>query len=117
MSDQGFQRAIRVADFPAAGMAAVTLGGWRIAIARVGEAYRAVNDRCPHAASPLSPGRLRQGVVMCPRHGARFDLATGQCIGGAYRAVRTFAVQVSDGWIEVLVPADPPRMGEAPLEG
>lgn len=112
-----YQRAMRAEDVPASGLASVMLGGWRVLIARVGQGFEAINDRCTHAASALSTGRLRHGVIMCPLHGARFDLASGKCIGGTFRAVRSFPVRLADdGWIEIAVPDQPPGPGEAPLE-
>jgi hypothetical protein len=76
----------------------------------------ALNDRCTHAASRLSSGRIRRGAIMCPLHGARFDLADGRCIGGAYPAVRQFDLRVVDGMVEIAVPARPPGMDETPVE-
>lgn len=69
----------------------------------------------PSACSYLSTGRIRRGAVMCPLHGARFELATGCCMGGAYRDLRTFQVRVVDGIIEVSVPDAKPAMEEIPI--
>jgi nitrite reductase/ring-hydroxylating ferredoxin subunit len=52
---------------------------------------------------------------MCPLHGARFEVATGRCIGGAYRDLRQFAVREIDGTIEVCIPDTPPGMEELPV--
>ena len=53
---------------------------------------------------------------MCPLHGARFEVATGRCIGAAYPDLRTFPVRVNgDGMIEVAVPDAPPGMDELPV--
>ncbi|MEY4720765.1 MAG: hypothetical protein RIQ46_490 [Pseudomonadota bacterium] len=116
MSEAVFLRAMELAAFPASGKASVTLNGWRVLIAKVAGEYLALNDRCTHAASPLSTGRLRHGAIMCPLHGARFDLASGKCIGGAYRPVRGFPVRVAGQWLEIAIPAEPPGISEAPLE-
>ena len=107
-----FAPVIAVADFPAEGVHVQNVNGWRVFIAKVDDAFFAVNDRCTHAASILSTGRVRRGHVMCPMHGARFDLATGQCAGGAYAPIRTFPLRVSDGVIEVAVPSDAPGMSD-----
>jgi anthranilate 1,2-dioxygenase ferredoxin subunit len=117
MSAGSFHRAMAVADFPASGMASLSLKGWRVLLAREGDEYRALNDRCSHAASPLSGGRIRNGAVMCPLHGARYSLANGTCLGQAYRAVRTFPVRVVEDWIEVAVPNEPPDLSEASVYG
>ena len=41
-------------------------------------------------------------VVVCPRHGARFSLRTGDALTPpAYEPVRTYATRVADGMVEV----------------
>jgi anthranilate 1,2-dioxygenase ferredoxin component len=101
--------------FPEDGKYAAVVGGWHILIARTETGFVAFNDRCPHAASPLSSGRVRRGSIMCPLHGARFDLQNGQCIGGAYSPLKSFPVRVNDGSIEVALPDRPPAMDERPI--
>lgn len=110
-----FHAAGALAEFPAEGGKSVKLNGWHVLIARVGKDFVAINDRCSHAASPLSPGRIRLGIVMCPLHGARFELASGKSVDGANRPVRSFPVRIIDGWIEVAVPNALPGMDECPI--
>ena len=38
----------------------------------------AIENRCPHRQGPLSEGIIGAGKVICPLHGHKFDLATGQ---------------------------------------
>jgi metal-sulfur cluster biosynthetic enzyme/nitrite reductase/ring-hydroxylating ferredoxin subunit len=40
--------------------------------------YAAVEDVCTHDGQPLTDGPVSAGEITCPRHGARFDLRTGQ---------------------------------------
>ena len=100
------------ADFPEDGKLVAAIGGWQVLVCKVDGEYYAVNDRCSHAASPLSGGRIRRGMVMCPLHGARFDVATGNCLGASYPKLRQFAVGVSGGRIVVAVPETPPGMDD-----
>lgn len=102
--------------FPAEGKLAAKVAGWFVLLARTDEGFQAINDRCTHQASQLSGGRIRRGAIMCPLHGARFELGTGKCIGGAYRDLRMFAVRVADGSIEVELPDQPPGMDELPVQ-
>jgi nitrite reductase/ring-hydroxylating ferredoxin subunit len=106
---------IAEADFPAEGKATGRLGGWFVLVARTEQGLFAVNDRCTHQAALISAGRIRRGAVMCPLHGARFEIASGRCVGGAYRDLRTFAVRVTNGMIEVAVPSEPPGMEDLPV--
>jgi 3-phenylpropionate/trans-cinnamate dioxygenase ferredoxin component len=69
--------------------------------------YRAIEDRCSHDDGPLCEGDWEpdECVVVCPRHGSRFDLATGRPLSlPAYVPVDVFPVEVADGMIRVDLP-------------
>jgi anthranilate 1,2-dioxygenase ferredoxin subunit len=106
---------IAEADFPAEGKLATKLGGWHVLLGKTEEGLFALNDRCTHQAALLSNGRIRRGAVMCPLHGARFEMATGRCVGGAYKDLRQFPLRIENGQIEVCVPDDQPGMDEIPV--
>ena len=70
-----------------------------------GELY-AIEDRCSHDDGPLCEGEfdVETGVVICPRHGANFDIRTGSALTlPAYLPVSTYPVRVVDGMIKVEV--------------
>ncbi len=48
-----------------------------VLVANLDGRFFAVDDQCSHARASLSAGALVDGCVECPRHGSRFDLATG----------------------------------------
>ncbi|MDE2410355.1 MAG: nitrite reductase (NAD(P)H) small subunit [Sphingomonadales bacterium] len=100
---------------PAEDKATVRIGGWHVLVARTESGFHAVNDRCTHQAAALSGGRIRRGAVMCPLHGARFEIATGRCFGSGYRDLRVFPVRVQSGMVEVCVPDAPPGIDERPV--
>jgi 3-phenylpropionate/trans-cinnamate dioxygenase ferredoxin subunit len=101
-------------EFPDVGKFATCVGGWFVLVTSNGEEFSAVNDRCTHQAAKLSPGMFRRGAIMCPVHGARFEAATGRCIGGAYPNLRTFEIRTAGGIIEVALPDEPPAINERP---
>jgi 3-phenylpropionate/trans-cinnamate dioxygenase ferredoxin component len=71
-----------------------------------GELY-AIEDRCSHDDGPLAEGDFEpdEGVVICPRHGSRFDIRTGRPLSlPAYIPVETFEVKIEDGIVRVEVP-------------
>lgn len=102
-------------DFPADGKLATKLGGWYVLVGKTEDGFHAVNDRCTHQAALLSGGRIRRGAVMCPLHGARFEMTSGRCLGGTYKDLRTFPLRITDGMIEVYLPDSPPGMEEIPV--
>ena len=68
-----------------------------------GELY-AIEDRCSHDDGPLAEGDWEpdECVVVCPRHGSRFDLRTGRPLTlPAWEPVDTYPVRVVDGIVRV----------------
>jgi 3-phenylpropionate/trans-cinnamate dioxygenase ferredoxin subunit len=59
-------------------MKAVKVEDRDLLVARVGDAYYAADERCPHMGGHLSRGSLQGTIVVCPRHGSRFDLTDGR---------------------------------------
>lgn len=49
-----------------------------IAVARVGDQFYAIDDRCTHKECSLSEGVLDERTLTCPCHGSEFDLTTGE---------------------------------------
>ncbi len=73
----------------------VKVDGEGVAVYNVDGTFYATQERCTHAGGPLSQGTLRGRIVECPRHGSRFDVATGAVLRGpATRPVQTYHVVV-----------------------
>jgi nitrite reductase/ring-hydroxylating ferredoxin subunit len=76
----------------------------RIALFNVGGRYYAIDDRCPHRGGPLSEGELEGEAVVCPWHGAIFDVATGEVKRfPAAVGVATYEVRVEGGEVAIAV--------------
>jgi nitrite reductase/ring-hydroxylating ferredoxin subunit len=58
----------------------VQLQGHEILLARIGDSYYAVSNRCPHFGGDLSAGQLEGNVVTCPRHGSQFNVTDGSVV-------------------------------------
>jgi 3-phenylpropionate/trans-cinnamate dioxygenase ferredoxin component len=56
------------------------VAGRPIALFNVDGKFYAVDDVCTHDGGPLAEGQLTGCEIMCPRHGARFDVRTGQAL-------------------------------------
>jgi len=92
----------RVDELPAGTMRLVPAGDRVIGVYNCDGAYYAIEDRCSHDDGPLCEGEWEPGtcVVVCPRHGSRFDLQTGIPMTlPAFERVETFLVSVEDGMV------------------
>jgi len=65
-------------DVPPGTIRRVELDGEPVAVCNVDGEIFAVSDRCTHASIPLSDGDLEGRQIICPWHGAMFDLKTGR---------------------------------------
>ncbi|MCA8951296.1 MAG: Rieske (2Fe-2S) protein [Planctomycetes bacterium] len=83
--------------------ATVVAAGRRIALFRVGDGYRALDNPCPHAGAALADGTLLDGKVACFLHCWEFDLETGACDVGPEWNVRVYPVRERDGRLEIEV--------------
>ncbi len=68
----------------------------------------AVDNRCPHMGFPLAQGSVKDGILTCHWHHARFDLASGGAFDLFADDVRSFPVEAREGeiWID-LTPLSP----------
>ena len=70
-----------------------------------GEFY-ALEDVCTHDGAELSGGSIEEDCIVCPRHGARFCIKTGEALTPpAYEPTEKFPTQVTDaGTVQVRDP-------------
>jgi nitrite reductase/ring-hydroxylating ferredoxin subunit len=69
--------------------------GKKIAIFNVGGKYYAFDNSCTHRGGPLCKGKLSGDVVECPWHGSKFNVKTGEVVGGpAQKPLKQYKVKV-----------------------
>ena len=87
------ERVAAASDVPANEVRVVECAGRSLALSNVDGAYYAIDNVCTHDGGPLGEGRIRNGRVICPRHGAAFDAKTGRVISlPAVKNVQAYAV-------------------------
>ena len=95
-----------VEELPPGEMKLVHAGEISVGVYNCDGSYYALEDRCSHDDGPLVEGdwEPEECVVVCPRHGSRFDIASGRALTlPAYLPVETFPVRVEDGFVKVTV--------------
>jgi nitrite reductase/ring-hydroxylating ferredoxin subunit len=107
--DEHFHPIGELASLRAGRMLACAVEGRSLVICRTADGLHALDDVCTHADARMSEGRLRGSRLVCPLHGAAFDVTTGRVLAGpAPRPLAVHQVRVVDGMIEVaLDPAAP----------
>ncbi len=99
-----FVKVARVEELAAGQVRLVEVEGRRIALFNLDGTFYAIDDTCPHRGGPLSEGFVEGDVVICPWHGARFRIPTGEVLSPpAAQGVACYPVRVHGGEIEIEV--------------
>jgi 3-phenylpropionate/trans-cinnamate dioxygenase ferredoxin component len=91
------------ADLAPGALRCVDVGGERYLIARdAGGGWHAVAALCSHALQPMEKGRVRGRALLCPHHGARFDLASGKALGPpAWTGIAVYPLRLVGDRVEI----------------
>ena len=90
-----FLRVARVDEIPPGQKMIVEVDGTLVVLVNLEGEFYALEDVCTHDGGPVGEGRLEDGHLVCPRHGAHFDVRTGDALRlPAVEPVPTFEVKV-----------------------
>lgn len=95
-------------DIPDGGCAVVEVNGKDVAVFRVGDRYRAIDDMCPHAGASLSGGHVEDDIVTCPWHYWGFRLSDGAWADNPRVRIGCYPVSVVGNDIVLRVPERTP---------
>src|SRR5690242_8892266 len=97
-------RLARLADVQAAGCLTVQAEGQPVVLWNYGDTVYAVDNRCPHMGFPLNQGTVKDGILTCHWHHARFDLLNGGTFDQWAGDVTSFPVEIrnqNEVWLDV----------------
>jgi 3-phenylpropionate/trans-cinnamate dioxygenase ferredoxin subunit len=99
-----FESVMKLSELPVGSMRAFMVSGREVVVCHTREGLFALDNICTHAHARLCEGRLRATRLVCPLHGASFDIRDGRALGPpAVVPLPTHQVRVVDDSIEVMV--------------
>lgn len=102
-----FVRVAHLDDIPPGARMLVDLDEETVVIFNVDGNLYCIADICTHDGGPLADGELEDCEIICPRHGARFDIKTGAVLSmPAVTPVPAYAVKIEDDGVYVELPAE-----------
>lgn len=109
-----------LAEIPDGGVRVLELGGQSLLLSRRGTMASCFQNACAHLGFALDGGEIENGILVCPYHGFRYDLATGECLTAPEVQLQSHAVRVIGRRVEVRLagtsrhgPADSPNVRKA----
>lgn len=76
----------KASEIPVGKFKPVQAGGKNLLVCRTESGFHVIDDTCTHDDGPLADGWLEGESIECPRHGAKFDVASGRvlCLPAAF---------------------------------
>jgi 3-phenylpropionate/trans-cinnamate dioxygenase ferredoxin subunit len=75
-----FIRVAKVSEIPDPGRQLVEIDDRLVVVFHAAGNFYAIDDVCTHDGGPLGEGNLEGFAVVCPRHGAKFDIRDGRAL-------------------------------------
>ncbi|MBV9324079.1 MAG: non-heme iron oxygenase ferredoxin subunit [Chloroflexi bacterium] len=92
----------QLSEIPPERVAVFHVGDHEVAVCNVNGQLYAIDDLCTHDGGSLDQGELEGDEIECPRHGARFNVTTGEAIQlPAFEPVETHEVRLEGDTVQV----------------
>lgn len=98
---EGWRHACRLDEIPQGGTLARVLEGEALVLSRQGATVSCFTNACAHLGLPLDGGLIDDGVIACPHHGFRYDLASGECLTAPEVQLQVHMARVVGADVEV----------------
>ena len=107
LSSYEFVPVAETAELPSGQRIFIEVDSEPIVVFNIAGSLFAIGDVCTHDDGPLGEGELSGFQIICPRHGARFDVRNGKVLSlPAVVDTPSYPVRVVDGWIEIGIPSE-----------
>ncbi|MBT3239274.1 MAG: non-heme iron oxygenase ferredoxin subunit [Chloroflexi bacterium] len=86
----------------------IEIDEFNLVVFNIADKIFAISDTCSHDDNPLGDGEVNDDLeVICPRHGARFDIKNGKAVSmPATVDIPAFPVRIVDGKVEIGLPLE-----------
>jgi 3-phenylpropionate/trans-cinnamate dioxygenase ferredoxin subunit len=83
----------------------IEIDGGRIILLRLDDGFYAISEKCTHENVSLSDGIIDNGEIECSKHGARFDIKSGDVRAfPAVQPLRTYRVCYENNKLVIYLP-------------
>ncbi|MEZ5498759.1 MAG: non-heme iron oxygenase ferredoxin subunit [Steroidobacteraceae bacterium] len=102
MPEEDYRAVLLATELPEGAMRAVAIDSREIVLCHSKAGVHALDNICTHALARMNEGRLRGLRLICPLHGASFDVRDGRVLGApATKPLACHRLRIIDGMIEV----------------
>jgi len=96
---------LKSSELPEGKRQLIKIKGFEVIVLRLGGKLFAIDSYCTHEHESLVDGDIEEGEIVCPFHGARFEIESGKATGfPAVVDLNTYPIREKDGNIEIALP-------------
>ena len=100
-SSSAWEYAAKLSDIPEGGIRPLELAGEKVILARRSGIVSCFQNACAHMGLAIHDGEIDNGIITCPYHQFRYDLATGECLTAPTVQLQAHAVRIVGNRVEV----------------
>ncbi|MEZ5934064.1 MAG: NifU family protein [Alphaproteobacteria bacterium] len=100
-----WRKALALADLPEGDAVMLSVAGEALIFSRSGDHIACFRNACAHLGMPLDGGAVEDGIITCPHHGFRYDLASGECLTAPEVQLEPLVVRVVEDRVDVQLEA------------
>lgn len=101
----GFVKVAKISEVPEGKVKVFEVKDEHLVLCKAQGAIYAMEDICSHDGGPLGEGDLDGCAIICPRHGARFDVRTGAVLSfPAIVPIASYKVKIEGDDVLVEIP-------------
>lgn len=107
MTEHAFKPVLALTEVARGRMRSCRVGERELVVCHTRDGVFAVDNVCTHAFARMSEGFLKGTRLICPLHGASFDVRTGAVLGGpATLPLAAYQTRIVDGMVEIALPPE-----------
>ncbi|MDP4536988.1 Rieske (2Fe-2S) protein [Alkalimonas collagenimarina] len=86
---------------------ALKINGYNILLCKFDGQYYAFKNSCPHQSRPMTNAKIKAGKLICPLHGAQFNLSDGASLGSlTKRPLTSYDILVGNNEVHIKLPCE-----------
>ncbi len=104
MIENDFKVACMLSEMKSGSPQTIELDGHFVVLVLLDDEVYCIDDVCTHDGGTLGDGEVDDHCLVCPRHGAKFDIRTGRAVTmPATEATASHEVKIVDGTVYIKI--------------
>jgi 3-phenylpropionate/trans-cinnamate dioxygenase ferredoxin subunit len=93
--DSNYILLTKTSDIPENRVSCFNINGHNVVLSQIKGEFFALQNKCSHADQTFNKGRVRGHKLLCPLHGAIFDIRDGSVLSApAFQPVKSYSLKI-----------------------